>query len=137
MSILKEAELRELLTDTLNRIGGNQNDLPKINDSSDHAIPFIEIGRYGYEYVCQERGEEIFRKLPYDTEELLYLVFSDITNSMARKWEIKNRIASQDSRIIFYAKKIELMFKIKEEFAERVKKEMEWHYREVPLKNNR
>src|SRR5687768_3276240 len=125
MPTLNENELRKLLKDTLDNIGGNPKYLPKVNESDENAKPFIEIGRYGYEYVCQERGEELFRKLPYDTEELLYAVFSDITREMSHDWEVKNRIESQDSRIVFYERKIELMSKIKKEFGDRVRKEME------------
>lgn len=133
MAVLSEVELRKLLVATLQKINGDAHYLPAINYSNDNPDVVIEIGRYGYEYVGQERGVELFRQLPLDTDELLYLVFSDITTSMAYQWEAKNRCEGQDTRILFYEKKMEWMSTIKKEFGERVKKEMEWDYRERPL----
>jgi hypothetical protein len=133
MPTLNQDDLRKLLTDTINKINGDERFLPKINDSDDNAKPFIEIDRYGYNYVCVERGQEIFRKLPFDTDELLFEVFSDITGDMARNWEIRNRKDGQTSWTLFYEKKIELMTKVKNEFGDRIKKERDRHFRELGI----
>lgn len=73
--------------------------LPEINNSNDFAIPFIEVDGNGCNFVCRERGEEIFRKDPYDIDELLYEVFDYITFDLATKWEVKNRNSNEDFRL--------------------------------------
>lgn len=132
MPILSKEKLSELLVTTLTVINGNPRDLPRINESNYDAWPFIEIESYGYYYVCYERDTEIFRTLTFDEEELLFLVFRDITNSMAWRWERNNRVAGQDSRRLSFTKKIELMTKIKPEFGTRIQKELDEILRDHP-----
>lgn len=91
MPTLTSNDLRKRLETELRKIDGDTRLLPEINNSNDFAKPFIEIDRYGYNYVCRERGEEIFRKVPFDIDELLYEVFDNVTFEMAIKWELKNR----------------------------------------------
>jgi hypothetical protein len=89
MTTLTPDDLRKRLETELKKIDGDIGLLPEINNSNDFAKPFIEIDRYGYNYVCRERGEEIFRKIPYDTDELLFEVLGNLTFEMATKWEAK------------------------------------------------
>ena len=117
---LKPDDLRGRLETELQKIGGDIGLLPEINNSNDFAKPFIEIDRYGYNYVCRERGEEIFRKIPFDIEELLYEVFDNVTFEMATKWELKNRKDNEDFRIQLFAKQVDLMTTINKDFGQRV-----------------
>jgi hypothetical protein len=124
MLTLKEPELQKLLLETIDKIGGDTKYLPKINDSNDFAMPFIEIGRYGYEYVTRARGVEILRKLPIDTEELLYLVFCDVTFSMIFGSTFgKRSFAAIHTKEVAEEKVVELLNPVKLGFGERLAKD--------------
>ena len=113
-------ELRTRLETELTKIDGDTGLLPEINNSNDFAKPFIEIDGYGYNYVCRERGEEIFRKIPFDIEELLFEVFDNVTFEMASKWELKNRRDNEDVRLQLFAKQVDLMTRISKDFGQRI-----------------
>lgn len=131
----KESELEKRILDELSKIDGDSRLLPAINISNGDARPYIEIDTHGYNYVCNERGVEMFRKIPFDTEELIYEVFKDITNKMASKWESQNRKEGEDSRRQLFAKRIELMQRIKPEFGKRIETELQWFLRHAPFKD--
>lgn len=120
MQTLKPDDLRRKLEEEVKKISNDLTLLPEINNSNDFAKPFIEIDRYGYNYVCRERGEEIFRKLPFDLNDLLYEVFTDVTYELAIKWEVKNRNEKEDSRLRLFGKQVQLMSTINEDFGERL-----------------
>lgn len=113
-------------------IDGNEKDLPDINESNDMAKPFIEIDRYGYNYVVRERGIEYERTIPPDLKELLYLVFRGITFDMASTWEVKNRKKGQDTRRLLFAKQIELLDILSPDFGRKAKAEMDSILRIAP-----
>ena len=117
--LLTHEELNQIMLNTLRLIGGEEKLLPKINVSNGLAYPYIEIGRYGYEYVCNERGMELFRKLPVDLNELLYLVFEKITSEMAIRYEAKNRNYIEDNRRMMFSKQIDLLRILSNTWAER------------------
>jgi len=111
MPTLNLEDLRNRLETELRKIDGDSGLLPEINSSNDDAKPYIEIGRNGYNYVCRERGEEIFRKMPFDTNELFFEVFDHLTFEMAVSWEVKNRKENEDFRLRLFAKQVDLMTK--------------------------
>jgi hypothetical protein len=131
----KEHELKKRLLDELVKIDGDPKLLPEINISNPDAKPYIEIDRYGYYYVCNERGEELFRKLLLDIHELIYEVFKDVTSEMASRWEARNRKEGEDSRRQLFSKRIELMEKIEPEFGRRIEKELQWFLGQAPFKD--
>ena len=120
MPTLTSDDLKKRLEAELKKIDGDSGLLPEINNSNDFAKPFIEIDRYGYNYICLDRGLEVFRKMPFDTDELLYEVFDDVTFEMAIKWELKNRKENEDVRLQLFAKQVDLMTKINKAFGERI-----------------
>ena len=120
MQTLGPDELRRKLNDEVKKISNDLILLPEINNSNDFAKPFIEIDKYGYNYVCRERGEEIFRKLPFNLDDLLYEVFSDVTFELASKWEVKNRKESEDFRLQLFAKQVQLMSAINKDFGKKL-----------------
>lgn len=124
MEILSPERLRQRLEQELLKIDGPSNLLPKINQSNSIAVPFIEISEYGYNYVCIERNEEIFRKMPPDMDWLIFEVFREITREMAIKWENENRNSKQDSREQLFARWVELMKKIDPVFGRRIEQEV-------------
>jgi Immunity protein 63 len=125
MPTLKPDDLRQRLETEMKKISNDLSLLPEINNSNDFAKPFIEIDGLGYNYVCRERGEEIFRKLPFDTDELLYEVFDNVTFELATKWEIKNRNENEDFRLRLFGKQVELMTTIKSDFGQKLNERLQ------------
>jgi len=135
MQTLDSADLRRKLEEEIKKISNDLTLLPEINNSNDFAKPFIEIDRYGYNYVCRERGEEIFRKLPFDLNDLLYEVFNDVTFELATKWEVKNRDENKDFRLLLFAKQVQLMSTINENFGEKLNNRLQRILKFEQLKN--
>lgn len=135
MMTLNSDDLRKTLEMELKKIDGDIGLLPEINNSNDSAKPFIEINRYCYNYVCRERGEEIFRKTPFDVDELIYEVFENLTFEMAIKWEVKNRKENEDFRLQLFAKQVDLMARINKDFGERLNNKLQRILKFEPLTN--
>ena len=133
MKTLNPDDLRKRLETELKKIDGDIGLLPEINNSNDFAKPFIEIDRYGYNYLCRERGEEIFRKIPFDLDELLYEVFDNVTFELATKWEVKNRKNNEDFRLQLFAKQVDLMTRINKAFGERISDKLQRILKFEPL----
>ncbi len=124
MSTITPIELRQKMLENLSKIDGDERLLPEINNSNDIAEPYIEIRNTGYDYICRERNVEIFRKMPYDTNHLMYEVFKDVTFSIAMKWELVNRKEDENSRLKLLEKQIKLMDKINPEFGLQLRNEL-------------
>lgn len=121
---LSKNTLQQRLEAELKKISDDVTLLPEINHSNEFARPFIEIDELGYHYVCRERGEEIFRKFPFDTEELVFEVFADITFSLASEWELKNRDPNEDFRLRLFKKQVELMTRINSDFGKKLNEQL-------------
>ncbi len=119
MPTLNPEDFKKRLETELKKINGDIELLPEINQSNDFAKPFIELDEHGLYYVCRERGEEIFRKVPFDLDELLYEIFDAVTFEMAIKWEAQNRKENEDFRLQLFAKQVELMTTIYDDFGQR------------------
>jgi len=117
---LNPDDIRKRLVTELKKINGDVGLLPDINNSNDFAKPFIEIDRHGYNYICRERGQEIFRKTPFDIDELVFEVFDNLTFDIATKWEVENRKENEDFRLQLFAKQVDLMTQINKGFGERL-----------------
>lgn len=120
MPTLKSDDLRQTLETEMKKISDDLSLLPEINNSNDFAKPFIEIDRLGYNYVCCERGQEIFRTFPFDLDDLLYEVFDNVTHELATKWEVKNRNENEDFRLRLFGKQVELMTAINADFGKKL-----------------
>jgi len=86
---------------------------------------YVKIDKKTYHYITTERGGEIAHEVTSDPDELLYWLMSDVISSIASKYELNNRIPSQDSRRIRFAKEIDLFSKLKYEWADKKRKEIE------------
>jgi len=91
-----------------------------------HAVPqafgdpHVEIVCGKYHYVVSERGSECERKSTTDEDELLYWLISGVVHEKAGNFELKHRVKGRDFRRILFAKEIELMRRISDEWAERM-----------------
>lgn len=94
--------------------------LPTYGSSEDGARPHIEIDRPNkLFYIVVERGEEIRKDYATELNDLLYMIFSNVTFSMACDYELKHRIESQDFRRILFAKQEELLGFLKPDWQTR------------------
>jgi hypothetical protein len=135
MPTLNPNDLKQRLVTELKKISGDIDLLPEINSSNDFAKPFIELDEHGYNYICRERGEEVFRKSLFDIDELVYEVFDQVTFEIAIKWEIQNRKENEDFRLQLFAKQVDLMTKINTDFGQRVNSKLQKILTFKPLTN--
>lgn len=96
------------------------------------GTPHIEIRDGECFYISSERGYEIFRTKISSLDELLYRVFDRVTRRMAGEYELKNRIAGQDSRRIIFHRKLELLRTINSDWETLEKKKIEEILRKNP-----
>lgn len=78
-------------------------------------------------YVVTERGSEYERRETTDPNELLSWFVIDLTFAIAGDWELKNRVTSQDSRRLRFAKHVELLRSIDESWAS----QQQLHYHSI------
>jgi hypothetical protein len=93
------------------------------HDGSPHA----EHKNGTYFFVVTERGAEYERRQTTDPDELLSWFVGGLTGELAREWELKNRVRSQDSRRLWFKKHVELLRAINDAWAEAQERE----YRDV------
>jgi len=101
-------------------IGASQDQLPTYGETRDLGYAHIEVDDLHYHYIYVERGQELERKSTQNFDELLYFIFFDATHNIAINYELSNRIENKDSRRIWFAKQIELMYSLSPEFGSKV-----------------
>lgn len=107
-------------------INAPQQLLPTYGCTVDGAHPHIEIDDNGrYHYVIVERGEELSREIAADTSDLLFMIFSAVTFSMACEYELRHRRKNEDPRRQLFSKQLELLGLLREEWKMREQKEQE------------
>jgi len=93
--------------------------LPTFGHTEDYARPEVRVDAVGYHFVVIERGQEIQHQVFRQLEELLFVVFEAVTFAMACDYELAHRVAGQDSRILLFAKQVELLTRLDSSWAER------------------
>lgn len=78
----------------------------------DDGTPYVTMSDGVFSYISSERGCEFSRKSDLSINDLIYLVFDRATSIMAMDYELNNRIEGQDSRRLYFLKRIELMTKL-------------------------
>lgn len=122
---LNPEEIKAEIKKRADLIGASEDLFPTFGIPRQDATPCIQINKKGYHLVIVERGKEFERKTTKDIDELLFLVFEDITFSIASKFELHNRIENEDSRRQLFNKQLELLSKISKEWFEREKEKQE------------
>ena len=97
--------------------------LPTFGSSEDGARPHIELDHGIYHYVIVERGKELERHMAPNSDELLYLIFKDVTFQMAGKYELQNRRLDEDVRRQLFEYQEHLIGKIESRYSDRLKLE--------------
>ena len=95
--------------------------IPTFGNSCD-SHPNIEVSDTGVlSYEIFERGKDIKRDYAIDLDHLLYIVFRDITSSMAIDFVSENSQPNIDSRRLQFQKQLELLAKLKKEWEQKEK----------------
>jgi hypothetical protein len=117
-------DIRELVNSLADKIKAPLQLLPTYGRTVDSAHPHIDIDGNGrYNYVVVERGEELSRDIAADTNDLLFMIFSGVTFSLACDFEVKHRRKNEDSRRQLFAKQEELLGMLNKEWRIREQKE--------------
>jgi hypothetical protein len=113
-------DIRELVNSFAGKLKAPQHLLPTYGATVDSAHPHVEIdGKGRYNYVVVERGEELSRDIATDTGDLLFMIFSDVTFSMACDYELRHRRKNEDTRRQQFSKQEELLGLLREEWRMR------------------
>jgi hypothetical protein len=104
--------------------------LPTFGHNEDYARPEIQTDARGYHWVIVERGQESDRQVFHSLEELLFKIFSSVTFAMASAYEVANRVAGQDTRILLFNKQTTLLAQLDAGFAVRCRAEANEYLRE-------
>lgn len=133
MGYLALHQIEKTVQELAEKIEAPQELWPTFGVSRDFGYPHIEVDAAGYHFVVVERGKEWERRSSHLLPDLLYWIFEAITFSMASDFELKHRIAGQDTRKLLFEKQIELLSKIDVDFADRLKKKIEHILKDHPL----
>jgi Immunity protein 63 len=116
--------LAKIHADTLRLVlglGGRERHLPTFGYSTQEGFPHVEVSSDQYHYVTAERGQEFSRQSTTNYQELLYWIFSDVTQKMAFAPDAD---LGQPGQVeywrIAYRKQIELIGRINSDFAPRL-----------------
>lgn len=77
-----------------------------------------------YHWIGMERGQETAHQVTDDVDELLYWIISSNAAGTAGQWEMKHRHPTADFRRLYFARTVELLARVKPEWAER--QQAEW-----------
>lgn len=99
-------------------IGARRPDLPDWGSSAGAAHPHVELRGDVMAFVVAERGVEYVRWTTTDLGELLFWVFDAVAGSMAGSWELERRVPYVESRLVKFAKHLELLEQLDEAWPE-------------------
>jgi len=86
---------------------------------TDNGAAHIEYDGSELCYVVTERGRELARRRTQKPDLLLYWLLSDLTHQLASSHAAKFRGQPEDFRRVLFAKQLELLATLKEEWRER------------------
>lgn len=96
----------------------------------------IEINHGHLYYFHTERGQENFRYLAKDVDDLLYKIFEGATLMMASTYELKNRVKGHDSRRGMWEEQVRLLGILNKNWELRCIKEIEQILINYPFDEN-
>jgi len=98
----------------------------------DNGASHVEFDGREYSYVVTERGVELERRRTASRDDILYWLIVDEAFAAASKYELAHRIAGQDSRRALFAKKLELLARIRIDWSEKQRRAIDAILREYP-----
>lgn len=95
--------------------------------------PHIEVADGKFQFVVTERGSEFERIKNLSADDVLYLLFNGITQHMATRYELKNRVPETDGRSVWFPYQERLMERLNPVWGERLRKEHQRILENYPL----
>lgn len=133
MAILNLKEFENKVNNYAEKLNVPRNLLPTFGYNEDLARPEIRVDGLGYHYVIIERGVERKHTITQDINEILYIIFSSVTHTMAFKYELEHRNMFRDSRKMAFKKQIELLSILNIDFANKKQNEIDSILRTYPF----
>lgn len=99
--------------------------LPALGRLEETRRHYIEAGEIYYQYIYQNRGDEVSRRSTERLDDLLYWVFRDVTFEMATTRSAHEIAHGTDIRQPIYRIQKELMASLKPSWADRLAAEIE------------
>ncbi|MCP5397161.1 MAG: DUF3592 domain-containing protein [Sphingomonadaceae bacterium] len=99
------------------------------HDGSYHVEPARDGG---WLLIVTERGREWERTHFADNDALLYRLARDAASRLAGQYELANRVGAQDSRRIWFARKLELIGLLSDDWRERLAAEIDGILAQAP-----
>jgi hypothetical protein len=130
MPTLNEAESRARKLAQL--VGATPEDLPVFGGTGVEGRPRVEVRAGRLHYVLTERGTDTEKLSTSDLDELLYVVFQDVTFILASRHEVAHRMPNEDPRRQRFQKQEELMGRLEPNWQERLTAEHEGVLRKYP-----
>ncbi|WP_371231977.1 Imm63 family immunity protein [Pseudomonas sp. QE6] len=97
-----------------------------VHDKSvDDGTPYVRIDNGVFHYISSERGYELFNKVAPSLDVLLYWILDRVVSRLAMDYELHHRVEGQDSRRIYFSKRIELMKEIDPRWGDMVGQDIE------------
>ena len=113
---------------------GSSHRLPIGTSRTDDGSYHLECASDGkLSLVSTERGSEINRHETYSLEELMYWLFRDQAFAYAIDYELAHRHPTNDFRVILFARQIELLAQLSEDWASRCQSEQDKILKKHPL----
>lgn len=97
----------------------------------------VELAGSHLYYVVTERGIEFERRHTEDPDTLLYWLVRDLTFQAACDWELKHRRENEDFRRQLFAKQLELLGSVKEEWRATREAEIRLTLAEHPFRDEK
>ena len=72
-----------------------------------------------YHWIGMERGQECAHQVTDDIDDLLFWIISSNAVGTAGKWEMEHRHPTDDFRRLYFARAVELLARVKPEWAAR------------------
>lgn len=97
------------------------------------GAPHVEMRSGKFEFVVTERGSELERISGLDDDEVLYLLFKELTFVMATSYELCHRQPTGDGRAVWFLYQENLMAGLRPSWGARLKAEHEHILQKSPF----
>lgn len=120
------------MSETLDRLQDEYNELCQrlrpsneaysfLTEAQHNGAPHVELRDGAFYYIVIERGLELESEVFTSEEELLYRLVYEAAFWMSVAYEFENRIEGQDTRRVMFERWAELMSRVREDWAERIR----------------
>lgn len=118
--MLKLFEIEIKVNELAQKIGAPPNILPTYGYSEQTARPHVEVSAWAYYYVVAQSGQEVSRYATVEVDQLLYMIFANVTFALSCSYELENRRENQDIRRLVFQHQVELLTQLSPQWGERM-----------------